>query len=301
MLRSENSQHKLLVSQQKSGWPGLGYAMGAALLFGLNAPLSKVLLEQVEPWMLAGLLFAGGGLGLWVIDCLGWHSRRDRRVGWQDWRLMTVSIAIGGVIAPLLMVFGIDRTSAAMAALLLNFEAVFTALVAWLLFGQRLTWQLVGGIATITAGGIILSSFASAAVGFSWGAIAILGTCLMWGLDSNLTHKIADRDPVQVAMLKSGVAGLINVLIALALGNALPALPTLALTLFLGFIAYGLTLLYFVLALRHIGAARTGAFFALSPFVGAAIAITLLDEPLTSNVVLAAGLMAIGVAFCLRK
>jgi drug/metabolite transporter (DMT)-like permease len=195
----------------------------------------------------------------------------------------------------------LGTTTAATASLLLNFESVFTALLAWTVFRERWRWPIFCGILTITAGGMILSHTENARVGLSWGAVAILGTCFMWAMDSNFTNKVADRDPLQVALLKSGVSGLINVAIALALGQSLPGLLTLATVLSVGFFSSGLTLVCFVLALRQMGSARTGAYFALAPFVGALIAIIFLGEQMTQSLAIAAILMAIGAGLCAQE
>lgn len=254
--------------------------------------------------MLAGLLFVGGGLGLVAIDGLlrlrGQRLSLGAPIQRSDWGWLTPSILSGGVVAPVLLMFGLASSPASTAALLLNFEGVFTVLIAWAAFGERLTQRFVVGIAMITAGGIILSQ-PQTGLGFSWGSLAILGTCFAWGLDSNLTHKIADRDSLQLSILKCGVAGMINVMLAFAVGDALPRSTLLPIVLGLGFLGYGLTLLCFVLALRHIGAARTGAMFALSPFVSATIAVLLLSEPVTLDLLVAASVMAIGVFFCVHR
>lgn len=284
---------------------GFGYAIAASFCFGISTPLSKVFLDRVDPWMLAGLLFLGGGLGLMAIDLVwrlgGKPIRFGSAIEQRDLSWLAASILVGGVISPVLLLFGLSGTSASAAGLLLNFEGVFTVLIAWVAFGERLTWQLVGGIATITAGGLILAQTGQSELGFSWGTLAILGTCLMWGLDGNLTHHIADRHALQIAIYKSGGAGAINVLLALAIGNRLPPPIVLGQTLVVGFFGYGLTLLCFVMSLRQIGAARTGTVFALSPFVSAAIAVLFLQEQVTQHFMVAAALMAIGVALCLSR
>lgn len=288
--------------------PGVLAASGAALIFGTSTPLTKVFLNQTEPWMLAGLMFAGGGLGLAIIYLLRFlvqqalHQKQSSlaaKWGVKDLGWLGASTLAGEVIGPVLFTLGLTITSASSASLLLNFESVFTALLAGLIFGERLGWRLIGGIAAITAGGIILSQAEGTYNGLSWGSLMILGTCLGWAIDSNMTQKIADRDPLQVAMLKSGTAGIINVAIALAIGQSFPQPLILLATLGTGFLCYGVTLILFVLALRHIGASRTGAFFALSPFVGATISAIALGERVTVTLMSSAVLMAVGVGFCL--
>jgi drug/metabolite transporter (DMT)-like permease len=289
----------------QSSRAGVGFAFGAALLFGVSTPFAKVFLDHIDPWMLVGLMFSGAGLGLLAIygigRALGQAVDFGSAIEPKDWGWLTASILIGGVVAPVLLMFGLTNSPASAVALLLNFEGVFTALIAWLGFGERLTKRLVVGIAIITTGGIILSQSGQTDLGFSWGSLAVLGTCLSWGMDNNLTHQVADRNLMQVSLLKSGVAGIITIVVAVAIGNTLPQPQLVSIAMLLGFLSYGLTLICYILALRYIGAARSAAIFALSPFVSAAIAVIILDESLTLNLVIAAVLMAGGVALSLSR
>ena len=278
------------------------FALATALCFGLSVPLSKLLLDEIEPWMLAGIVYLGGGLGLLPIYYLrNVRSPSTDSLRQKDWGWLSASILAGGVTAPVLLTIGLTTTSATVGSLLLNFEGVFTALLAWTIFKERWRSQVFLGIVAITSGGIVLSYTEHINVGLSWGVLAILGTCGAWAMDSNLTNKIATRDPFQIALLKSGIAGLINVAIAFSLGQTLPPLPTLLAALAVGFISSGLTYVCFVQALRQLGAAQTGAYFALSPFVGATISVLFLGEQITQVLVISAILMAIGVALCLQE
>ncbi len=291
-----------MTQKSQAALPGAVFALAAALFFGASMPLAKVFLAQVQPWMLAGLMFLGGGLGLAPIYLIAKLSRtptaslKPGDLGW-----LAASILAGGVLAPVLLMFGLASSLASTASLLLNFEAVFTALLAWTVFRERWHWRVFLGIVAITSGGIVLSGAEHARDGLSWGALAILGACLTWALDSNFTNKIATRDPLQVAMLKNGVAGLINVAIALVIGQPLPSVTTVLGVCGVGFLCYGLTLFCFVLALRYLGSSRTGAYFALSPFVGMVIAAFALGEGFTKQSLVTAVLMALGVGLCLTE
>lgn len=178
----------------------------------------------------------------------------------QNWGWLGASILAGGAIAPVLLTIGLTTTPATVGSLLLNFEGVFTALLAWTIFRERWRWQVFFGIVAITSGGIVLSYTEHISMGLSWGALAILGTCLAWAMSSNLTNKIADRKPLQIALFNTGLTGLINVAISCAIGQTLTPLSTLLGALGIGFISSGLTYVCFVQASRQLGAAQTGAY-----------------------------------------
>jgi drug/metabolite transporter (DMT)-like permease len=281
--------------------PGVAFGIATALLFGATTPLAKLFLNDVQPWMLAGLLFLGGGLGLLPIYLIRnrIHPTTDRLYK-KDWQWLGASILVGGVIAPVLLTLGLVHTTAAAASLLLNFECVFTALLAWTVFGERWRWQVFVGMVAIVAGGVVLAHAENTGIGLTWGALLILGTCFHWALDNNFTTKVAAKDPLQVALLKSGGAGAINVAIALLVGQSLPALPTLCSVLGVGFLTNGLTLFCFVMTLRYLGASRAGTYFALAPFAGAAVSALLLSEGISETLAIAAVLMAAGAGLCAR-
>lgn len=282
--------------------PAPVFGIGTAIFFGISTPLTKLLLTNVDPWMLAGLLFLSGGVGLLPIYLLRNQLHPPARsLEGKDWLWLGASVLAGGVIAPVLLTLGLTITPATVASLLLNFEGVFTALLAWTIFRETWRWQVFAGIIAITAGGILLSQSNYSQAGLSWGTIAILGTCLGWAMDSNFTNKVAGKDALQLAMLKSGGAGLINVAIALALGQTFPAFPILLPIFGVGFMASGLTLVCFILALRRLGSARTGAYFALAPFAGASLAILLLGESITQSLVAATLLMLLGTGLCITE
>lgn len=278
---------------------GVFYALLAALLFGASTPLAKSLLPHIAPLLLAGLLYLGSGVGLAVFSVIrsrtGRLRSREAALPWTDWPWLAGAIAAGGVTAPLLLMWGLATTPASSASLLLNLEGVFTALLAWFVFKENFDKRIALGMALITFGGLALSWTGRPETGFPWGAIAIVGACLAWAIDNNLTRKISGGDPVQSAMLKGLVAGGVNTGLAFSLGAKLPALSALAATGLVGLMGYGVSLTLFVLALRHLGTARTGAYFSIAPFVGAALSIFLLGDTLTIGFGIAAGLMGLGV------
>ena len=278
---------------------GVLYALLAALLFGASTPLAKSLLPQMTPLMLAGLLYLGSGVGLAVYSFL--RSRRSDTAGREaaltrkDAPWLAGAILAGGVIAPVLLMWGLAATPASSASLLLNLEGVLTALLAWFVFKENFDRRIALGMALIAAGGVSLSWTGRLESGVPWSSLAIVGACFAWAIDNNLTRKVSAGDPVQIAMLKGLVAGSVNTGLALALGAKLPAASSLLATGVVGFFGYGVSLTLFVLALRHIGTARTGAYFSIAPFVGAAISIVFLGDALTIGFIAAAVLMALGV------
>ena len=277
-------------------WPGVPLALAAALLFGASTPFAKILLGTIEPWMMAGLLYLGAGLGLAVVHALRAPLRlptseaplRRTEVPW----LAAVALA-GGVIGPLLLMFGLARTAASSASLLLNLEGLATMGIAWLVFRENVDRRLLLGAFAILAGAALLSW--GGGVEFNLGALLIVGACLAWGIDNNLTRKLSSADPVQIAMVKGLVAGAVNLALALSQGVPLPSFGTTLTVGVVGFLGYGVSLAFFVLALRHLGTARTGAYFSLAPFIGAVLAIALLGDPITAPLLAAGALMAIGL------
>ncbi|MBI1947930.1 MAG: EamA family transporter [Deltaproteobacteria bacterium] len=295
-LRGAARDHRLV---QHGGAPRVGilYATAAAALFGLSTPAAKLLVGGVPPVLLASLLYLGSGLGLVTIHLL----RRARRVaiapmptGKLPW--LVGAIALGGVVAPVLLLTGLRTTPGSTASLLLNLEVVFTALLAWTLGRENADRRIVLGMVAIVVGSALLS-WTGGGLGLSLGALAVAGACLCWAIDNNLTQALSSADPVFLAGTKGLVAGVVNLALALSLGMELPSPPVLGAALLVGFAGYGASLVCFILALRHIGTARTGAYFALAPFLGSAASFALLTEQPTLRSAAAAALMAVGVFF----
>lgn len=277
---------------------GILLALSSAVLFGASTPFTKLLLGSVDPWTMAALLYLGAGLGLAMIHV----SRRALRLPAIEAPLrradvpwLALMILTGGIVGPLLLMFGLARTDAATASLLLNLEGLATMVIAWLVFRENVDRRLLAGAFAILGGAVLLSWHWPGQASFQWGAVLIAGACLCWGLDNNLTRKLSSADPVQIAMLKGLVAGTINLVIAVANGAGLPSAGPMVAAGVIGFVGYGVSLALFVLALRHLGTARTGAYFSLAPFVGAVLAVLMLGEPLSMTLVIAGCLMAFGL------
>ncbi|HVO01572.1 MAG TPA: DMT family transporter [Candidatus Cybelea sp.] len=272
---------------------GIAYALASAALFGLSAPLVKILLGDISPWLLAGLLYLGSGSGLAVARLF--LPRDEAKLQRRDLPWLGAAILAGGVIGPVLLMFGLARGAAGQASLLLNLESVFTLGIAWTVFRENVDRRLMVGAVAIVAGAVILSWPGQIGAADLSSALLIAGACLAWAIDNNLTRQVSAADPTTIAMLKGLIAGAVNTAIAFAAGAQLPGLGPIAGAALLGFFSYGVSLVAFVVALRHLGTARTGAYYALAPFIGAAAAILLLAEPVTLPFIAGGLLMALGL------
>lgn len=276
----------------------IAYALASAALFGASTPLAKLLLGDAAPLVVAGLLYLGSGLGLaaWVgIRVLRSGAPSAAPIARADWPWLLGAIAAGGIAGPALLMFGLALTEASTASLLLNLEAVLTAVIAWVVFRENVDRRVFAGMAAIVAGGMLLSWQQEPRPGGLAGALLIGAACLAWAIDNNLTRKVSGGDAATIACLKGLVAGSVNLGLGLAAGAALPATPTLAAAGVVGFAGYGVSLVLFIVALRHLGTARTGAYFSVAPFFGAALALSLLGETPSAAFWIAAALMALGV------
>ena len=273
-------------------------ALVSAALFGASTPLAKVLLRDVDPLLLAGLLYLGSGAGLLVLQGARRLARRDAHeapLRGRQWLWLALAILLGGITAPALLMYGLSGASAAATALLLNLEPVLTVLLAWLVLGEGMGARIAVGMATIGGGALALSWPGPHATGHPMALLAIAAACLAWAIDNNLTRTVSLADPVRIAALKGGVAGAVNAVIALAAGARWPSPTTIAAAAVLGLFAYGISLVLFVRALREVGAARTGAYFSLAPFFGAVLSVILFRGELSWPLAVAGLGMAVGV------
>ena len=279
---------------------GVFYALLAATMFGASTPFAKILVGQIEPIMLAGLLYLGSGLGLLTWFFLRAITQRDQRVACArltvpDLPWLGGAILSGGIIGPTLLMFGLTLTRAATASLLLNMEGALTALMAWFVFRENFDNRIFLGMTLIVAAGVLLSWEQRPESGAPLGALAIVAACLCWAVDNNLTRKVSASDAALIAGVKGLVAGSVNLALALTLGLPSPGINITLAAGVVGFCGYGLSLVMFVLALRHLGAARTGAYFSVAPFVGVIISLFLFQETPSVLFWLAAVLMAVGI------
>ena len=276
---------------------GVAQALLAAVLFGASTPIAKGLLAGTSPQLLAGLLYLGSGLGLGTL----WLLRRtngttpDAPLTRRDVPWLGGAILFGGMLAPLALMAGLMRTPASASALMLNLEGVFTALIAWMVFAENVDKRIAVGMFAIVAGGAALSWQGRMAWGGAAGPLLVVLACFGWAIDNNLTQKVSASDPVQIAAIKGVVAGTVNVTIGLALGGGLPSPVRIGAAMMLGLFAYGVSLVLYVLAMRSLGTARTGAYFSLAPFVGAAGGLLFWHDKVTPLFFMAAALMAAGL------
>ncbi|MGE0294900.1 MAG: EamA family transporter [Hyphomonadaceae bacterium] len=270
-------------------------ALAAAALFGASTPLVAPLVQSTSPVLIAGLLYLGSafGLGAW------WLIARPRMglrpLPRTERSSFLGAILFGGVLGPALLMLGLRSTGAASAALLLNLEIVFTALIAWALFRENAGSRVVVGMALLFAGATLLAFGMNRVEGFAWGALAVVAACLCWAIDNNLTRDVPSPHPVALALIKGAVAGPINIGLALLAGAAMPKPAGVGAALLIGAAGYGASLVLFISALRELGSARTAAYFASAPFAGVALALVIGAEAPPAAFWLAVILMATGV------
>ncbi|MHC1786919.1 MAG: DMT family transporter [Christensenellales bacterium] len=271
-------------------------ALLAAALYGINQPLSKLLLRDIQPAMMASLLYLGAFLGMSGVGLLNRRQaqgRREQPLGRKDLPAV-VGMILLDIAAPLCLMIGLGTTLAANAALLNNFEIVATALFALLFFHERLSGRLWTAIGLVSLASILLTLEGAGSFRFSSGSALVLLASVFWGLENNCTRVLSAKDPLQIVMLKGLGSGMGALLVALSLGEPLPAPLPAASALLLGFVSYGLSIACYVRAQRDLGAARTSAYYAIAPFVGAALSLLLFRRLPQATFLPALALMAAG-------
>lgn len=275
-------------------------ALLSAALFGVSTPAAKALLGTIHPAVLAGLLYCGAGLGIAIVRRIGRSvvsngGQAEAQLGSRDWPWLGGAIVAGGIAGPILLMVGLERTEAAAASLLLTLEGVATALLAWFVFKESFDRRIAIGMVCLVAGAVVLSWSGTPTIAGLIGPLAIVFACIAWGIDNNLTRKVSLADPLQIVELKGLIAGPVNLALGLWAGGSIPAPSSLLLSGIVGFLGYGVSLALFVMALRDLGTARTGAYFSTAPFIGAVVAVIFLQEPITLQMLAAGLLMSLGV------
>ena len=275
--------------------------LAAAALFGLSAPLAKVLLGSVSPVLLAGLLYLGAAAGLWL-HRLAKSSTPEARLKRVDIPKLAAVVVSGGILGPLLMLFGLNRVTALGGSLLLNLEAPLTVLIAIAVFHEHLGRHVASAAALIAGGAVILKIEPGAVGADTTGVVLLAGACFCWAVDNNLTQQLSLRDPFAIVRVKTLAAGVFNTGLGLLVsGGQIPKAKYVVGAMLLGSLSYGISVVLDAYALRLVGAAREAAFFATAPFMGALASLVVLREPLRWFDVAAMVLMGIGVALLLRE
>jgi drug/metabolite transporter (DMT)-like permease len=281
-------------------------ALLAAALFGATTPLAKTLLGSVSPFMVAGLFYLGSGVGLAIAILVrrmlrtASERKNESRIQTEEIPWLLGAIIAGGVAGPALLMLGLSTTAAATSSLLLNLEGVLTAVLAWVVFRENVDVQVFLGMVAIVAGGVLLS-WQSGNGNVAPGALLIVAACGAWAIDNNLTRKVSTNDATVIACLKGLVAGPVNLAIALLLGARLPGVGATATAMLTGFAGYGVSLVLFVVALRNLGTARTGAYFSVAPIFGVVISLFIWPELPSITFWIAAVFMALGIWLHVRE
>lgn len=256
------------------------YAILAAALYAINVPLSKLLLNNVEPTMMAAFLYLGAGVGLYIYGILEKLSGREikREALTRKELPYTIAMVILDIIAPILLMIGITMTNSANVSLLNNFEIVATSLIALFIFKEAISKKLWIAIGLVTIASIVLSFEGTNAFVFNQGSLFVLGACLCWGLENNCTKMISNKSSIEIVVIKGTFSGLGSLVVALILGEHIPEMKYLLFVLLLGFVAYGLSIHFYIMAQKHLGAAKTSAYYSIAPFLGVAFSLLLLGE-----------------------
>ena len=265
-------------------------------LFGLSVPFSKILVGDMRAVMLAGLLYAGSAIGLlaWmVVRRKVAPAKPSEPLTRTDVPYLAGAVLCGGVLGPIFLMTGLERTAGSSASLLLNLEGVFTALIAVAVFHEHGGWKLWTALAAMTGASFILSYSPGGQI-LGEGPLLIILAMACWGIDNNLMQKVSGHDPVQLAAIKSVFAGTVSLCLAFALYGGTPVNTEMGEALIIGMVCYGVSLALFMIGLRHLGSSRTGTFFSVGPYVAAVMAVPLLGDPVTLPLLAAGGLMAIG-------
>ena len=275
---------------------GILLAILAAALYAINSPLSKILLDYMPPTLMAGFLYIGAGIGMLIIAIF----RKCRKNKVTEAKLtkkelpFTVAMIVLDIAAPICLLFGLNSTTAANASLLNNFEIVATAIIALVVFKEKISLRLWFGILFITLSCGLLSFEDISSFQFSYGSLFILLACVCWGIENNCTRKISSKDPLQIVLLKGIFSGLGSIITGLILGERITVLWSVFAVLGVGFVAYGLSIFFYVYAQRILGAARTSAYYAVAPFIGTLLSLAIFQELPHYTYFIALGLMVIG-------
>jgi drug/metabolite transporter (DMT)-like permease len=278
---------------------GIFLAILAAALYAVNAPFSKLLLDDMPPTLMAGFLYLGAGLSMGIL-ALFRPSRKKEAALTKAELPFTLAMILLDIAAPICLLIGLNATTAANASLLNNFEIVATALIALMIFKEKISPRLCMGILFVTASCLLLSFEDISSLQFSFGSLFILLACICWGFENNCTRKISSKDPMQIVLLKGIFSGLGSVVIGLCIGERITSVLSLLAVLGVGCVAYGMSIFFYVYAQRLLGAARTSAYYAIAPFIGTFLSLIIFRELPQALYFAALGLMIVGAWLCAK-
>lgn len=272
------------------------WAVLAAALYALNSPISKLLLGKIPPTIMAALLYLGAGIGLSIMRLVQrgmGKGQKEKPLTRKDLPY-TIGMVVLDIAAPIFLMIGLTGTTAANASLLNNFEIVATSVIALCIFKETISKRLWGAIVLVTISSLVLSVEDISSFSFSFGSIFVLLACVCWGLENNCTRMISNKDPLQIVVIKGFGSGIGSFVIALVLGEHFSNWGYIVCALLLGFVAYGLSIFFYIYAQRYLGAAKTSAYYALAPFIGAALSLLIFRETPTISFVAALLIMIAG-------
>lgn len=304
-ILSDNGKVTMEQMQKNNQNPGIAskgifLAILAAALYALNSPFSKLLLEYMPSTLMAGFLYLGAGLGMGAIALIRTRrglARTEERIVRKDLPYVLAMILLD-VAAPILLLLGLTRTTAANASLLNNFEIVATALIALAVFGERISARLWTGIGFVTASCVLLTMEGTDGLRFSAGSVFVLLACICWGIENNCTRRLSSKNPLEIVLFKGIFSGLGSLIIGFVCGERVTSLWCIVAVLAVGFVAYGLSIFFYVHAQRLLGAARTSAYYAVAPFIGTVLSLLIFRQMPTYTYFVALGVMIIGAWLC---
>ena len=282
---------------------GILFALIAAILYAINAPFSKLLLDFVPSTLMAGFLYLGAGCGIGFLSLFRNKTPEQKIEGKfaKKEKPFVVGMILLDIVAPIFLLLGLKFTTAANASLLNNFEIVATALIAFIIFKEKISIRLWVGIVFVVFSCLILSFKDITSLQFSYGSLFVILACLCWGIENNCTKKISNKDPMKIVVLKGFFSGLGSIIIGLCIGERITYLWSVFAVMGVGFVAYGLSILFYVYAQRFLGAARTSSYYAIAPFVGAILSLIIFKDLPNFTFYIALGLMIIGAWFCSQE
>ena len=277
------------------------FAVLAAVFYAVSSPLSKVLLEDVSPYLMAALLYLGAGIGMTAVRAASPSKRAEERPLTKVDSPYIFGMIVLDIAAPILLMYGLLNSPASSVSLLNNFEIVATTLIALLVFGERVTPTTWVAIILITISTVILSTAGTGEISFSHGSLAVILACVCWGLENNCTRRLSDSGALRIVVIKGIFSGLGALAIAVFMGMGSPSATEVMGALALGFVSYGMSLFFYITAQASLGAAKVSAYYAMAPFIGAFISLAVLGEVLTQAFVLALVFMAAGAVVLTRE